>query len=172
LTCAHRRSYACTGDSCGDHRSAISRGRAPQLVEQLCCHESSLVLLAADITTKDLLTDRQLWRNPPCCPGARSPARLARSWLTLCCAPTTCRPWQRQQQRAQRSWQRLPLADDALPVAVSGASSRGSSSEVQMEAHSALQGTVGGNPAAAVSPALLNRQQSQQLAGSVHVTVL
>jgi hypothetical protein len=152
------------------------------LVEQLCCHEALLCCLlcahyAADITTKDLLTDRQLWRNPPCCPGARSPASLARSWLALCCAPTTCRPWQRQQQRAQRSWQRLPLADDALPVAVSGAGSRGSSSEVQMEAptaaagaHSALQGTVGGNLAAAVSPALLHHQQ--QLAGSVHVTVL
>lgn len=134
---------------------------------------------AADITTKDLLTDRQLWRNPPCCPGARSPASLVRSWRALCCAPTTCRPWQRQQQGVQRPWQRLPLADDALPVAVSGAGSRGSSSEVQMEpttaaagAHSALQGAVDGNLGVAVSPAVLHRQQPQQLADSVHVTVL
>lgn len=74
--------------------------------------------IICDITTKDVLTDQHLWRNPPCCPGARSPSSLMRSWQRLCCAPTTCRPWQtqrlRQQQHPQqRMWQRLPVADEA-----------------------------------------------------------
>eukprot|EP00877_Chromochloris_zofingiensis_P003793 jgi/Chrzof1/13414/Cz07g32050.t1 len=46
-----------------------------------CC---SILL---DITTKDLITDPELWRNSPCCPGTRSPAALVRSWRQVCCGP-------------------------------------------------------------------------------------
>lgn len=40
-----------------------------------------------NITTKDLLRDAKLCLNPPCCPGGRSPVRLARSLWGVCCAP-------------------------------------------------------------------------------------
>jgi hypothetical protein len=44
-------------------------------------HCLSIIL---DITTKDFITDRQLWANPPCCPGSRSPPNLLRSWRSMC----------------------------------------------------------------------------------------
>ncbi|GBF89059.1 palmitoyltransferase [Raphidocelis subcapitata] len=42
---------------------------------------------ALDITTKDLLRNSRLCTNPPCCPGGRSPTRLARGLFARCCAP-------------------------------------------------------------------------------------
>jgi hypothetical protein len=45
-----------------------------------------------DITTKDLLRDSKLCANPPCCPGGRSPARLAAGLWAVCCAPVRLRP--------------------------------------------------------------------------------
>lgn len=145
------------------HASACTMSRA-----------CALSALHADITTKDLLTDRQLWRNPPCCPGARSPANLLRSWLMLCCAPTTCRPWQ-QQQQPQHVWRQLPTAEDALPAEAGGAGGQqeegtsGSSSGgtgLRMELHE--------------SASSIDRHHQQQQpqrpqeeqAGSVSVTVL
>lgn len=136
----------------------------------LCC------LLCADVTTKDLLTDRQLWRNPPCCPGARSAANLVRSWYVLCCAPTSYRPWQRQ-QRDQHVWRQLPVSDDA--VLAGGAAQAGtggsnallpgpqgtSATHVTQEQH--VEASIAGaGAAAAPGAALLHRQQPQQQEGS------
>eukprot|EP00775_Hariotina_reticulata_P004399 gene4399-4652_t len=63
-------------------------------------HCLSIIL---DITTKDFITDKQLWQNPPCCPGSRSPPNLVRSWRSMC--------FGRVRLRRRYSWQVLPAAE-------------------------------------------------------------
>jgi hypothetical protein len=69
---------------------------------RLCTSRASL-FLPADITTKDLLTDRQLCRSAPCCPGTRSPAQLLAAWQRVCCGPVLL--------RKQHTWRPLPAED-------------------------------------------------------------
>ena len=47
----------------------------------------STLPLPTDITTKDLLRDSRLCANPPCCPGGRSPLKLAAGLWATCFAP-------------------------------------------------------------------------------------
>ena len=50
------------------------------------------ILLLIDLTTKELIVDWPSVRdNPPCCPGARSPAALLRSYGRLFCGPMRLR---------------------------------------------------------------------------------
>eukprot|EP00878_Enallax_costatus_P024924 GHUV01026629.1.p1 GENE.GHUV01026629.1~~GHUV01026629.1.p1 ORF type:complete len:266 (+),score=40.75 GHUV01026629.1:503-1300(+) len=65
-----------------------------------------------DITTKDLLTDKHLCSDPPCCPGTRSPMNLLQSWRAMCCSPIAYRPY--------HGWRRLPTDDAAAEMAVTG----------------------------------------------------
>eukprot|EP00879_Flechtneria_rotunda_P019719 GHRR01020720.1.p1 GENE.GHRR01020720.1~~GHRR01020720.1.p1 ORF type:complete len:176 (+),score=40.19 GHRR01020720.1:770-1297(+) len=57
-----------------------------------------------DITTKELVSDKHLWHNPPCRPGSRSPARLLQAWRTLCCGPIRFR-------QHQHVWQAVPASE-------------------------------------------------------------
>lgn len=137
-----------------------------------CC----AVMCCADITTKDLLTDRQLWHNPPCCPGSRSPPSLVRSWYVMCCAPTSYRPWQRQ-QRSQHFWHQLPVSEDAVVARAvheaSGSNDLLPGQQGTVSARHAMQeqlqeaGTAGAGAAAPPDAALQHRFQPQQQEGSL-----
>ena len=70
------------------------------------------VAAVADITTKDLLTDKHLCSDPPCCPGTRNPRLLLHSWQAMCCTPIAYRPY--------RGWRQLPTDDAAAEMAVTG----------------------------------------------------
>jgi hypothetical protein len=84
---------ACWGRQKGTatpHHTAPCRSANPNSKRDVVPPHSSLPI-RPDITTKDLLRDSKLCANPPCCPGGRSPRRLAQTLWSSCLAPVRWR---------------------------------------------------------------------------------